>query len=145
MESITLEEAKTWYADADPVHDFDHVLRVYRIAERLAIAEGADLDIVRAAALLHDSRGSAPGIAGNSRMEHHITSANFAGSVLAEKGWPDEEIKAVQHCILTHRYRGHEEVPQTIEYNPSTWSIRLGSSQNILCLNDRNFWLRYVQ
>jgi len=115
MESVTLEEAKTWYADADPVHDFDHVLRVYRIAERLAIAEGADLDIVRAAALLHDSRGSAPGIAGNSRMEHHITSANFAGSVLAEKGWPDEEIKAVQHCILTHRYRGHEEVPQTIE------------------------------
>jgi len=115
LEPVTLEEARTWYGGADPVHDFDHVLRVYRIAERLAISEGADLEIVRVAALLHDSRGSAPGIAGNFRMEHHITSANFAGSVLTEKGWPEERIAAVQHCILAHRYRGHEEAPQTIE------------------------------
>ena len=61
MEPLSIEEARGWYQNADPVHDFDHVLRVYRLAERLADAEGANLEIVRAAALLHDSRGSAPG------------------------------------------------------------------------------------
>lgn len=115
MESITLEEAKTWYMNADPVHDFDHVLRVYRLAERLALAENAELEIVRAASLLHDSRGSAPGVEGNARVEHHITSADFAGTILNGKGWPEERIKEVQHCILAHRFRGDGSPPQTIE------------------------------
>lgn len=115
MDSITIEEARTWYHDADPVHDFDHVLRVYRMAERLAKAEGADLEIVRAAALLHDSVGSAPGSEGNARAEHHIASAEFAGEVLAQKGWPEERIKAVQHCIRGHRFRGKEDRPETLE------------------------------
>ena len=43
----TIEQARAWYADADTVHDFDHVLRVYRMAERIAQTEGADLTIVR--------------------------------------------------------------------------------------------------
>ncbi len=115
MQPITIEEARVWYQDADPVHDFDHVLRVYRVAERLAQAEGADLEIVRAAALLHDSRGSAPNGEGKARAEHHITSAIFAGEVLAAKGWPEEKIKAVQHCIRAHRFRGKEDYPNTLE------------------------------
>ncbi|MBG0784482.1 MAG: HD domain-containing protein [Anaerolineaceae bacterium] len=115
MKPVTIEEAQIWYQDADPVHDFDHVLRVYRIAERLAAAEGADLEIVRAAALLHDSVGSAPGGEGNARAEHHIASAEFAGKVLTQKGWPEEKIKAVQHCIRGHRFRGKEDKPETLE------------------------------
>lgn len=115
MQAITIEEARQWYQDADPVHDFDHVMRVLRNAEKLAKIEGADLEIVKAAALLHDARGSAPGVAGSARAEHHIASAQFAGEVLADKGWPAEKIKAVQHCILGHRFRGQENKPQTIE------------------------------
>lgn len=115
MQPITIEEARGWYQNADPVHDFDHVLRVYRVAERLAQAEGADPDVVRAAALLHDSRGSAPGGEGKVRAEHHITSAIFASEVLAAKGWPEEKIKAVQHCIRAHRFRGREDYPETLE------------------------------
>ena len=115
MIPITIEEAKTWYEKADTVHDFDHVLRVYHLAERLAKSEGANLGIVQAAALLHDSRGSAPGGEGNQRAEHHITSALFAGEVLKEKKWSAEKIQAVQHCIRAHRYRGKEEEPETIE------------------------------
>ncbi len=42
MQPVTIEDARIWYQEADPVHDFDHVLRVYRVAERLAKAEGAD-------------------------------------------------------------------------------------------------------
>ena len=111
----TIEQARTWYQEADPVHDFDHVLRVYRIAERLATAEGADLEIVRAAALLHDSRGSAPGGSGTERLEHHLTSAHFAGEALQQEGWTEERIQAVQHCIRAHRFRHNGEKPQTLE------------------------------
>lgn len=108
----TIEQARAWYADADPVHDFDHVLRVYRMAERLAEAEGADMDIVRAAALLHDAEGATPGHA--SRADHHHASAEFAAQVLASEGWEAGRIAAVQHCIRAHRYRGDEK-PETLE------------------------------
>ena len=111
----SIEEAEKWYVSADPVHDFEHVLRVYRLSERIARAEGADLEIVHAAALLHDSVGSAPGGDGQARKEHHIASAEFAAQVLAEEGWPQERIAAVQHCIRAHRFRHNGERPQSIE------------------------------
>jgi len=108
----TIEQARAWYTDADPVHDFDHVLRVYRVADRLAQAEGADLTIVHAAALLHDAEGATPG--GESRADHHHASAEFAAQVLAAEGWEAKRIAAVQHCIRAHRFRG-TEAPRTLE------------------------------
>ncbi len=110
---LTLEQAREWYAGADLVHDFEHVERVYRMAERLARAEGADWEIVRAAALLHDVEGTTPGA--DSRADHHFSSAEFAGHVLEKEGWPLERIAAVQHCIRAHRFRDNREPPQTIE------------------------------
>lgn len=109
----TLEEARSWYPDFDPVHGFDHVERVYRMAEKLALAEGADLEIVHAAALLHDAQGSSP--AGDKRGEHHNHSAEFAAQILKQEGWDDERIKKVQACIRGHRYRNTGEPPETIE------------------------------
>ena len=110
---ITLERAKEWYQDADAVHDFSHIERVYRMSERLAKAEGADMEIVHAAALLHDAEGTAPG--GEARLEHHLRSAAFAGEILRTEGWPAERIAAVQHCVRAHRYRDDREPPATIE------------------------------
>jgi uncharacterized protein len=110
---ITLERAKEWYQDADAVHDFAHIERVYRMSERLANAEGADLEIVHAAALLHDAEGTAPG--GEARLEHHLRSAEFAGAVLKAEGWPADRIAAVQHCVRAHRFRDDREPPATIE------------------------------
>jgi len=131
----TIEQARAWYDQADPIHDFDHVLRVLRTAERLAQAEGADLEIVRAAALLHDAVGAAPGGASNGgpdedakpgsagragglaagRAHHHHHSAGFARTVLEQEGWPEALIQAVLHCIRAHRFRDTSEPPATLE------------------------------
>ena len=112
---VGIEQARAWYSQADPVHDFTHVQRVYRMAEHLALAEGADLEIVRAAALLHDAQGSAPGGDAAERGSHHESSAEFARQILEREGWPADRIAAVQHCIRAHRFRSPSEPPQTLE------------------------------
>jgi len=61
----TLAAARSWYPANDPVHGFDHILRVYHLAGRLARSEGADLEIVQAAALLHDVESSQPSVVSN--------------------------------------------------------------------------------
>jgi uncharacterized protein len=113
----TIEQARGWYPQDDPVHGFDHVLRVYFMAERLALVEGADLEIVHAAVLLHDASEILP--AGEEdpplRHSHHHTAAEFAAQTLRLEGWPEGRIAAVQHCIRAHRFRDNTEPPGTLE------------------------------
>lgn len=109
----TIQQARAWYSTSDPVHNFEHVMRVYRTAERLGREEGADMQILLAAVLLHDAEGAAPG--GEDRAAHHHQSAEFAAQVLESEGWPAERIAAVQHCIRAHRYRDNREPPATLE------------------------------
>jgi uncharacterized protein len=111
----TIEDARSWYPESDPVHGFDHVLRVYRMVERIARAEGGDVEILRAAALLHDADGSATEGGDEGRADHHVASAEFARRVLAAEGWEEARIAAVQHCIRAHRFRDPSEPPQTQE------------------------------
>jgi uncharacterized protein len=116
MNSITLQTAHAWYSDTDPVHDFAHIERVYHMATRLALAEGADLEIVQTAALLHDAEGSAPGSDNTaSRANHHLSSADFARAILEKESWPQDRLEAVLHCIRAHRFRSGREEPQTLE------------------------------
>jgi uncharacterized protein len=110
-----IETARNWYPEDDPVHGFDHILRVYRMAERLALEEGADLEIVYAAALLHDAEGSQTEGGEAGRQDHHHVSSQFAQQVLIQEGWPADKIAAVQHCIRAHRFRDNTEEPQTLE------------------------------
>jgi uncharacterized protein len=107
---LDLEYARSYYPENDPVHGFDHILRVVQLAETLAQSEGADLEIVRAAALLHDSRiqVSEDGCDTKRRLDHHEVSAELAASILTEKGWSQDRIRAVQHCIRSHRFRDEQ-------------------------------------
>jgi uncharacterized protein len=107
-----IEQARAWYPASDPVHGFDHILRVYHLASRLAEQTGADLEIVQVAALLHDANTAAPGEA---RASHQRLSADFAAQVLREEGWSEARIAEVQHCILAHRFRDDSEQPHTLE------------------------------
>ena len=113
---IDIEEAKRYYTGHDSAHGFDHVLRVYYLAERLALAEGANIEIVRAAVLLHDATGDqASGEEQETRHIHHLASAKFAQQILQLEGWSPELIEAVQHCIRAHRFRDETVQPETIE------------------------------
>jgi len=106
----TIEEARAYYPDDDPVHGLSHVLRVYRLCEKIGQKENADLKILRAAALLHDVEGDV-----DVRKNHHLAAADFAEKTLNKEGWQEQEIEAVLHCIRAHRFRNQEEEPRTVE------------------------------
>ncbi|TFG70980.1 MAG: HD domain-containing protein [Anaerolineales bacterium] len=108
---LTVDRVRALYGDADSVHDFDHILRVVNLAERIARQEGADLRIVRAAALLHDL-GRAESQAQD--MNHAAVAAERAGQLLSDWGAPRDWISAVQHAIAAHRFRALPD-PQSLE------------------------------
>lgn len=109
----TIEQARCFYPPSDGVHGFDHVLRVYHMAEKIGKAEGADIEILHAAALLHDAQGSHP--EGGGRASHHEQSADFAAEVLRGEGWSEDRIIRVQECIRGHRFRNNGQIPQSLE------------------------------
>ena len=103
---ITLDFARSLYENGGGGHDFDHVLRVTALAERIAAAEGADGAVVRTAALLHDV-GESEG-----REDHHLRGAMKARALLAEE--PEAFVEAVAHAIEAHRFRA-APAPVTLE------------------------------
>ena len=106
----TIEQARAFYPEDDPVHGFSHVLRVYRLCEKIGKVEGAQIEILKAAALLHDVEGDV-----DVREQHHLAAANFAEKILEKESWQEEDIKAVLHCIRAHRFRNRDEEPQSLE------------------------------
>jgi uncharacterized protein len=42
----TLEEIKVMYEASDPAHDFSHITRVYKNAQKIGKAEGADMQVL---------------------------------------------------------------------------------------------------
>lgn len=106
---ITIEAARDYYDENDAAHSFDHVLRVWRLAERIGRAEGADMEVLQAAALLHDvGRGEQS----RSGRCHAEVGAELARSILA--GLPVDRVEAVARAIAEHRFRG-SAIPSTLE------------------------------
>lgn len=97
---ITIEQARQHYTNDDPVHDFDHILRVLALAERIAAAEGADPQVIRAAALLHDvGRDEAEA----ADRDHAEFAAARARQILTAA--PHDKVDAVAEAIVAHRFR----------------------------------------
>lgn len=117
---ITLEFARTLYDDSDPVHDFDHVLRVLALARRIGQAEGADMRIVETAVLLHDihraHEDQQAHVHNAETADHALIAAERARHILGQLQPPPtpEFIEAVAHAIAAHRFRNSIE-PQTLE------------------------------
>ncbi len=91
------------------MHDLDHMLRVAALAERIARAEGADVDVVVAAAWLHD-------LPSNDREGHAEEAAKRARRILEEHtDWPQDRIENAVHAVRAHRFRDRSVMPRTLE------------------------------
>lgn len=111
MSLLTVDEARAYYHGAESAHDFDHVLRVLALAEKLARAEGADIEIVHTAALLHDIARADEDTTGG---DHAQMAAERAKDILRARGGAPAKIDAIAHVIESHRFRTNAP-PQTIE------------------------------
>ncbi len=117
---ITIEFARSLYDDSDPIHDFDHVLRVLTLARRIGQAEGANMEIVETAVLLHDIHRAGEDqqahVLNAEISDHALLAAEAARELLARLApTPDAAfIDAVAHAIAAHRFRNAVE-PKTVE------------------------------
>lgn len=96
----------------DPAHDFHHIMRVYRNAELIGEKEGADMQVLLAAALLHDLVVYPKGSAKSSKSADD--SADMAEKILQKYGYEQETIDKIAYCIRTHSY-SKRLVPSTLE------------------------------
>ena len=98
---------------SDSAHDRLHVYRVLYLALDIASREpGADMDVLIAAALLHDIGRAAQLLDLN--LDHAEIGAAEAYEFLNTHGWEEKSAAHVRDCISTHRYR-HNKQPATIE------------------------------
>ena len=89
-------------------HDFDHTLRVYRMAVRIAEEEQADVQRVALAALLHDvdDRKLSP-----ATYENKDRAVYF----LRENGIPEDEIRKIVQIISEVSFSAGNGAPSTME------------------------------
>ena len=101
--TLTLKEklvniAKNKQTKDDPSHDFQHILRVTNLAQRIAEFEKADLEIVVPAALFHDSV-----VYKKNSLESKNETEESALYALEQLNnideYPKEKIERVQTCI----------------------------------------------
>jgi uncharacterized protein len=113
LEQITTT-VKLLLHNQSPAHDFQHILRAYKNAEMISKQEeSVDLDIVLAAALLHDLVVYPKGSSKTTNSAYD--SAEIAKKILLEyKNYPREKIEKVADAIRTHSY-SNGLVPQTLE------------------------------
>lgn len=103
-----MQYARSIFAGDASGHDFDHTLRVFHTATQLAEEEGADVQIVQLAALLHDvdDRKLSP-----ETCEGKLRAVAF----LKEQGVPAEKIQWIVDIISRISFSAHLEPPESIE------------------------------
>jgi uncharacterized protein len=106
-----VQKAQRYFDGQDPAHDWQHNLRVMSLCERIGREEGADMLVLRLAALLHDI-GRAEEL--RTKQCHAEISAREACVLLRAEGYAEELITVVQKAILTHRFR-RQNPPTTLE------------------------------
>lgn len=103
--------ARSAFQKAPPTHDYCHTERVLATCISIGRKMNADIEILYAAALLHDIAREKADITGEC---HARKSAEIAEPILEKSGFPGEKIPAVLHCIATHRFRS-DNPPQSPE------------------------------
>jgi len=105
---------------ADPYHDGmggchgpDHTERVHKTALHIGRLTGARLDVLSAAALLHDI-GRRYETREQGKICHAEKGAELAREILVKLDFAPARIAEIAHCIEAHRYRG-DKIPKTLE------------------------------
>ena len=96
----------------DPAHDFEHIMRVYKNAQKICKKEKANEKLVLSAALLHDLI-SYPKSDKRSKMSS-IESAKKSQSILKKFDFSDEEIQIISDAIRDHSF-SQKKIPDTME------------------------------
>lgn len=89
--------ASEHFENDDTGHDTAHAWRVYRLGRRLTEAEGGDLEVVGAAALVHDLHR----LRGEGFVHPRETLPEIR-ELLAEARFPESKRAAVCHCVEYH-------------------------------------------
>jgi len=107
------DRAKEYFKEECPSHDWTHTERVYDLCMRIGKKEGADLEILKIASLLHDV-GRKKEKEDPNKLDHAKISSEIASEILDEYKINNEKKFSIINCILKHRFRTGEE-PNTIE------------------------------
>ena len=99
---------KSKLANNDPAHDFEHVMRVYRNAERILKNENGNKKLILSAVLLHDI------IKIKNRKDSALKSAKLSEKILKENHFLDDEIIIISNAINEHSF-SKGKIPSTIE------------------------------
>lgn len=109
-----LELARQFMLDEeseDAAHDFDHLVRVIALADRIQASEGGNLPTIWAAVALHDIGQERERRHGG---DHALIGAALAKELLIDTPFPQEYIPAVQQAIQEHRMT-EGVIPHTLE------------------------------
>lgn len=107
------QEMKKAFEKSKGSHDLDHTLRVYNLAVKIAEKEGANLEIIKLAALLHDiARPEQDKSQG--KICHAELGKEKAKLILEKYQIDPKKIEQIIHCIATHRFRKSNQ-PETKE------------------------------
>ena len=109
-----LELARQFMLDersGDAAHDYDHLVRVIALADKIQASEGGDLPTIWAAVALHDIGQERERRQGS---DHALIGAELAAELLKDTPFPQQSIPGVQQAIREHRITGGI-TPQTLE------------------------------
>lgn len=104
----TIEFAKEIFEGDGSGHDFDHTMRVYRMALRIAEDEGADPNVVALAALLHD-------VDDKKLSPETYERKDRAVGFLREQGVDDQTVKKIVAIISQISFSAGNGRPDTLE------------------------------
>ncbi|MCK5490569.1 MAG: HD domain-containing protein [Candidatus Pacebacteria bacterium] len=107
------KEAKKYFINASGCHDWTHIERVRNLALKLGKKEGANLQILEIAVLLHDI-GRKQEMKSKGKFCHAEIGVKESEKILKKYKLNNEIVENILHCVLTHRYRNNN-IPETIE------------------------------
>ena len=92
----------------DPAHDFEHIMRVYRNAEKICKTENGNKKLILSAVLLHDI------VKIKNQKDSATKSAKLSEIILKENNFFDDEIEIISDAIKEHSF-SKGKIPSSIE------------------------------